>query len=640
MYSSNIGPLTALSTTPQATLPDGVQRPAPPTAADAFAAVQADTTLTPAQRGDRLSALAAVVRICRPIDDGKLSASGVQRDAHLVPMTCAALAAQLYSRSPTALGFRTPRRFENVVSHLRAILRDLGQHAPELPSAKGLVPAWRTLDRELTRDRRIGLIALMGWCSVHEIAPDAVGPETLSAFETWSVERTIHRNPHGRARRAASTWNWASKNVPGWPSLRLSRPGMSDHYALPWDAYPTSLQADAQCFIDRLAANNDDDLAETAFDDETLSPNSRGLRHPLRPRTLQTRRDCLKVALAALVATGMAPESLTSLRDLVEPVDRAQTIIAFHRRRTWERQVARSAGQEAAQIPLAATTSSNLFNIAETLRQVARHHCALPKPHVARIADWARRVTPRKQLSMSEKNMTRLGALVQPRTYALLLHLPAKLMQDAAKPEQKPRAAALFAMHAVALEILTICPMRRSNLAALRLDQHLKRVRPGAPIHELFVPGGEVKNGETIPCPMPSESATLIETYLRDYRPHLAEPGNPFLFPGSGQRVRRAQSLSVALKRLVQQEVGAEFNMHLMRHLAVYQFLRAFPGQYEVVRRLLGHRTVNTTRAFYAGLEASFAAEKFDDLVLQARRDTRLMMGGSVGIRRPRKGGG
>ncbi|MBV9748210.1 MAG: site-specific integrase [Acetobacteraceae bacterium] len=650
MYSSSIDPLATLPA-PQASRPErDAQAGAPPTAADAFAMLRADTSLTAVQRRDRLSALAAVVRICRPVDDGgaKPSPDELQRSAALVPMTCASLTAQLYSRPPIGFGFRSRRHFDNTASHLRAIQRDLGQHDPELPPARDLAPGWRALHAQLTSNRQRGLIAFMGWCSVHAVAPDAVTPETLNAFETWSVERTIHRDPHGRARRTASTWNWASQNVPGWPASRLTRPSMSDHYALPWHAYPASLRDDAERFIAGLASiEEEDDLADAVFDDgddtdgditdQASSPPRRLQGGPRRPQTLRTRRNCLKVALAALVADGVAPDSLTSLRDLVQPVERARTVIAFHRRRTWERLVARSG--EAAQMPLQKVTSSNLLNIAETLRQVARYHCDLPAVEVARIANWVRQVTPRKQLSMSEKNMQRLGALVQPRPYALLLNLPAKLMHAAALPGQRPRSAALLAMYAVALEILTICPMRRGNLAALRLDRHLRRAQAGAPVSEIFLAGDEVKNGETIHWPLPPDSAQLIETYLRHHRPHLAEPGNPFLFPaGDGHGARLAQSLSDALKAIVERETGAAFNLHLMRHLAVYQFLRAFPGQYEVVRRLLAHRTVATTRAFYAGLEARFAARQFDDLVRQARRDTRLLAGGAVGVR-PRAGG-
>jgi integrase len=664
MYSSATPSLAALlPAATQASLAEGDGRaPAlapsapPPTAADAFAMLRADPRLTAVQRRNRLSALSAVVRICRPVDDGgaKPSREEIQRSAALVPMTCATLGARLYSRPPLAFGFRSRRHFDNTVSLVRTILRDLGQHAPELPPARDLAPAWKALHARLTRDQQKSLIAFMGWCSVHAIAPDSVSPETLGAFEVWSVECIIHRDPHGRARRAASTWNWACRNVPGWPCSRLTRPDMRDRYALPWDAYPESLREDAERFIASLAgAGAEDDLAEAAFtddeDDQDGTTRRRLRGGPRRPRTLQIRRNCLKISFAALVAGGVAPHSLTSLRDLVQPLERARTVLAFHRRRTWERrQLAHGDGGgssrsgDAAQMPLQKVTSGNLLNIAETLRQVAHLHCALPEAEVARIAAWVRHVAPRKQLSMSEKNMQRLGALVQPRAYALLLNLPARLMREAAQPNPRPRAAALLAMHAVALEILTICPMRRSNLAALRLDRHLRRARAGAPLHEIFLAGEEeVKNGETIQWPLPPDSAQLIETYLRDHRPHLAAPGNPYLFPsGDGQGVRLAHTLSDALKVVVEREIGVEFNLHLMRHFAVYQFLRAYPGQYEVVRRLLGHRTVATTRAFYAGLEARFAAHRFDDLVRQARHDTRLLAGGAAaGARLPAGGG-
>ncbi len=638
--------------------PSGVaQISTPPTAADAIAMVEADAALTSVQRRDRISAVMALVRICRPVDDGKPSPADIRRDAPLVPMTCAFLRERLYRRQPKAFGFNNQRTFENFISQVRSVLRALGQHAPRLPFARELSPEWRALHAQLSNDRQLGLTAFMAWCSTQAIAPAAVGPETLALFETWQVERTLQCDPTKRARRTASTWNWASKNVPGWPLVRLTRPGMSDHYAPPWEAYPASFRADAESFIDRLAKANDIDPLDIAFDEAETGNPRRGLRHALRARTLQTRRDCLKVAAAALVKSEVPPESLTSLRDLVEPASRARAIIKFHRQRTYDRLVARSGAGEG--VPrLQDITSSNLFNIAETLRQVARYHCDLPAPQVAQIAGWARAVTLRKQLSMSEKNSQRLSALVQPENYALLFHLPEILEKEAAalaaalEPEKEKRsvfrkpgdvvkrdlaseAPARLVMHAVALEILTVCPVRRSNLAKLRLDQHLLRARPGAPIHEIHIPCDEVKNREQVAVPISARTAELIETYLRTYRLRLAEPGNPFLFPGSGQQARRAQDLSNALKKIVGQHLGAEFNLQLMRHFAVYHFLRAYPGQYEIVRQLLGHRSVATTRAFYAGLETRFAAMKLDDLVRDARRDTRLTIAGSVPLRRP-----
>lgn len=39
------------------------------------------------------------------------------------------------------------------------------------------------------------------------------------------------------------------------------------------------------------------------------------------------------------------------------------------------------------------------------------------------------------------------------------------------------------------------------------------------------------------------------------------------------------------------------------------------PGAYEVVRRLLGHRNVQTTTHFYCGLETTQATKDFGELV-------------------------
>ncbi len=92
---------------------------APPTAADAIAMVEADAGLTAVQRRDRISAVMALVRICRPVDDGRPSPADTRRDAPLVPMTCALLRERLYRRQPKAFGFNNQRTFENFISQVR-----------------------------------------------------------------------------------------------------------------------------------------------------------------------------------------------------------------------------------------------------------------------------------------------------------------------------------------------------------------------------------------------------------------------------------------------------------------------------------------------------------------------------------------
>ena len=206
-------------------------------------------------------------------------------------------------------------------------------------------------------------------------------------------------------------------------------------------------------------------------------------------------------------------------------------------------------------------------------------------------------------------------------------------MRRAATPGLKPEVAARLALYAVAMEILLICPLRRGNLAELRLDQHLHRPdRKGLFTHIDIAPD-QVKNGEPIRWPIPPASARLIETYLRQHRPHLAAAGNMFLFPGAGLRQRAAHDMAVALTEMVERDIGVEFNMHIMRHFAVWSFLRKHPGQYALVARVLGDK-IATVMAFYAGLETDAAAGLFNASLQQDRKETRLLA--ASGFRRGR----
>jgi integrase len=53
----------------------------------------------------------------------------------------------------------------------------------------------------------------------------------------------------------------------------------------------------------------------------------------------------------------------------------------------------------------------------------------------------------------------------------------------------------------------------------------------------------------------------------------------------------------------------------MFRHAAAYIMLKADPGNYELVRRVLGHRSITTTRNFYIGLETLEATRLFGEMV-------------------------
>ena len=68
---------------------------------------------------------------------------------------------------------------------------------------------------------------------------------------------------------------------------------------------------------------------------------------------------------------------------------------------------------------------------------------------------------------------------------------------------------------------------------------------------------------------------------------------------------------------------GIRVHPHLFRHIAAKLYLDANPGAYEVVRRVLGHRSIGTTTGFYSGVETAAALRHFDATILKLRESER-----------------
>ncbi len=76
----------------------------------------------------------------------------------------------------------------------------------------------------------------------------------------------------------------------------------------------------------------------------------------------------------------------------------------------------------------------------------------------------------------------------------------------------------------------------------------------------------------------------------------------------------------MAISITTERELGVRVSPHQFRHLTGYLYLKQRPGDYETVRVLLGHKTLQTTLQFYAGMETAAAAKRFDEVVLAPTR--------------------
>ena len=108
----------------------------------------------------------------------------------------------------------------------------------------------------------------------------------------------------------------------------------------------------------------------------------------------------------------------------------------------------------------------------------------------------------------------------------------------------------------------------------------------------------------------------LIEEYVEDFRPALARGSNqPWLFPGEAHDHKTLNTLSEQITERILAATGVRITAHQFRHAAAAILLKHRPGEYELARRLLGHRNIETTKSFYCGLETTQATEIFGDII-------------------------
>ncbi len=182
-----------------------------------------------------------------------------------------------------------------------------------------------------------------------------------------------------------------------------------------------------------------------------------------------------------------------------------------------------------------------------------------------------------------------------------------------------PTKAAVRAQLAVAIRILTFAPVRIGNLAGALLNINL--IRPGG-INEpywLVYPDYDVKNGIDLTFVLDEQTSSFIDRYIRDFRPVLLHGTNQsWLFPGGkgNGHHKNASTLSDQITRCIEKELGFRITAHQFRHAAAAVILKAQPGNYELVRRVLGHRNIKTTVNSYVGLETMASSQQFANMIL------------------------
>src|SRR4051794_31509900 len=99
---------------------------------------------------------------------------------------------------------------------------------------------------------------------------------------------------------------------------------------------------------------------------------------------------------------------------------------------------------------------------------------------------------------------------------------------------------------------------------------------------------------------------------------------------------KRPDTLSKQLSKLVWDRLGIRFSPHLMRQLAAMMHANERPGDYETPRRLLGHRSYDTTFQAYQGMETK-SANRLHDQLIRSKRRYPVMPAASAKVRLPKR---
>lgn len=470
----------------------------------------------------------------------------------------------------------------NTKTEIRYLLAQVVQPNRGHSEFRALSPEWAALKADPALGQLLwALSRFMAYCSSRDIAPAQVTADTVAAFEAWLKDRGDVASPKARSQAVLRAWNQAVEQVPGWPLQRIPRPPKKGppRVWLPAKAFPDSFSRDLEQWCERLERG-------ASFDQS-------GPQEPLRPITIRHRRNQILKAASALVRSGMPIDQITSLGVLLQPTafrDLLKTLKHHHGR-----------GCDA------------LEGVASALVAVGRHHLRLPEEAIRALTNIAVNVR-QKTSTTGARTRQRVEALEVNGGEGKLLHLPQRLLQEAAASRTPARQRPTLAQMAVAHEILLLTGLRKRNIAQLNLRQITPMSVDGAEVWRITVAAAEIKNKREVVRELPAESVALIKQAMQYY-----EQTNGWFFPGRKGRHKDANFLGKQYVDVVSKRIGSLFNMHAIRGFLASKILSEDPTGFERVRAILGDKDDKVIRQSYTPA-AERALVRHAQQELQTRR--------------------
>jgi integrase len=477
----------------------------------------------------------------------------------------------------------TSKTLANHKSNVRAALRWFGKEQGVPQQGARLSTEWAGF-RDVLDDRaRERLYSFIRYCSARRIGPESVDDKIFDEYWRYRAETTALAS-HNTARRfMARAWNACAGAIDGWSLQRLTEPPIKKAEPA-WDAFPEGLRRDLDRYFEGLAKPH------RSRSGKRIQPCGAG--------TIRTRRAELVAMARMAVGLGVPIESLTSLAALLHPDVMERVIDAYWRKN----------GDE----PKTAT-----IDLGWKALRMARETGCLDQAALDRLDEIRVALEHHRRAGLTPKNLNLVRQVMTEGVWNSVVSLPNVLMKQArADYDHAPIKAGVTAQLAVATAILTFTAIRLSNLVGIKLGENL--IKPGGlnTPYWLVFPHYDVKNRVDLNFQFDQPLTDLIDEYVHEFRPALLRgSSSSWLFPGEGGERKAAITFSLLITNRIMKAVGARITVHQFRHAAAAIYLKHRPGDYETVRRLLGHRSIQTTIDFYCGLQTTQATEQFGKLI-------------------------
>jgi len=511
-------------------------------------------------------------------------AQAMDKPREIIPARYSAVRAELRKLHHVPLGI-TAKTLANDRSGAKSALLWLHDERSLPRNGVPLSPLWERLHRRLEKNVRYRLSPMMRFCSAKGIAPHEVNETVVDDYLAYRRREMARRTDQVTHRVLARLWNANVGKVDGWPSKILAVPDVKKSDGPALEEFPLGLREDFEKVLQSL---------------QKPRRSKTGQRlHPCAHSTITTRRR--EFALLAKQAAKLVPiETLTSMKCLLKPEILEQVLSQYWRE-----------NQRPTQFAVELATHS-----VSAARLLGFDHQELER--LNEIREHVQSKAPKK--GFTEKNRKFVRQILSGKSWKAILALPAKLMALArACRTNAPESAAVYAQMAVAIGILSFAPIRRGNLAKIRLDVNL--TKPGGPDSHYWLgfPEYDVKNRVDLTFQLKSpELNAVINEYVHDFRPILLRGHNhDWLFPGLRGEPKEPTSFATQMVKIIFKHAGLRMTVHQFRHAAGALLLQKYPGNYELVRRVLGHKSVQTTIDFYAEFENWQASALFQDIVIE-----------------------